>query len=186
MKAIAQQFGVDWRPASSADRAVLDRPGRTAAPRRRAGRGEKRAPCGRRLGRLRYRVVRLHPAACADRGRNTSGGVRHELRRQCRPFHCRAFGHRRGDGPDQSAPRRSGWTTRSSCRSPPRGCSPAACCAPKMSTWRECTPLVRGEVAHRLGDAIGMQLKQPLAAGQPFALSGTDAARAGAEGCRSS
>ena len=26
--AIARQFGVDWRPASSADRAVLDRPGR--------------------------------------------------------------------------------------------------------------------------------------------------------------
>src|ERR1700749_4638260 len=26
--AIARQFGVDWRPASTADRAVLDRPGR--------------------------------------------------------------------------------------------------------------------------------------------------------------
>src|SRR5271166_5060140 len=26
--AIARQFGVDWRPASSSDRAVLDRPGR--------------------------------------------------------------------------------------------------------------------------------------------------------------
>src|SRR6476646_9230127 len=26
--AIARQFGVDWRPASLADRAVLDRPGR--------------------------------------------------------------------------------------------------------------------------------------------------------------
>src|SRR5579864_5897239 len=26
--AIARQFGVDWRPSSSADRAVLDRPGR--------------------------------------------------------------------------------------------------------------------------------------------------------------
>jgi flagella basal body P-ring formation protein FlgA len=26
--AIARQFGVDWRPGSSADRAVLDRPGR--------------------------------------------------------------------------------------------------------------------------------------------------------------
>src|SRR5581483_6479663 len=26
--AIARQFGVDWRPASSGDRAVLDRPGR--------------------------------------------------------------------------------------------------------------------------------------------------------------
>src|SRR6516164_5236498 len=26
--AIARQFGVDWRPVSSADRAVLDRPGR--------------------------------------------------------------------------------------------------------------------------------------------------------------
>jgi flagella basal body P-ring formation protein FlgA len=33
------------------------------------------------------------------------------------------------------------------------------------------TTSVRGEAAHRLGDAIGMQLKQPLAAGQPFALS---------------
>ena len=28
LKAIARQFGVDWSPASSADRAVLDRPGR--------------------------------------------------------------------------------------------------------------------------------------------------------------
>lgn len=28
LRAIARQFGVDWRPASSADRAVLDRPGR--------------------------------------------------------------------------------------------------------------------------------------------------------------
>ncbi len=28
LAAIARQFGVDWRPASSADRAVLDRPGR--------------------------------------------------------------------------------------------------------------------------------------------------------------
>ncbi len=28
LRAIAQQFGVDWRPASSADRAVLERPGR--------------------------------------------------------------------------------------------------------------------------------------------------------------
>jgi flagellar basal body P-ring formation protein FlgA len=28
LRAIARQFGVDWRPASSTDRAVLDRPGR--------------------------------------------------------------------------------------------------------------------------------------------------------------
>src|SRR5690349_8906480 len=28
LRAIARQFGVEWRPASSADRAVLDRPGR--------------------------------------------------------------------------------------------------------------------------------------------------------------
>ncbi len=28
LRAIARQFGVDWRPASSADRAVLERPGR--------------------------------------------------------------------------------------------------------------------------------------------------------------
>ncbi len=28
LAAIARQFGVDWRPASSADRAILDRPGR--------------------------------------------------------------------------------------------------------------------------------------------------------------
>src|ERR1700735_1206697 len=32
LKAIAQQFGVDWRPASLSDRAVLDRPRRTMRP----------------------------------------------------------------------------------------------------------------------------------------------------------
>ena len=43
LAAIARQFGVDWRPASPADRAVLDRPGRML----RARRGARRACAAR-------------------------------------------------------------------------------------------------------------------------------------------
>ena len=34
LAAIARQFGVDWQPGSSADRAVLERPGRATQSRR--------------------------------------------------------------------------------------------------------------------------------------------------------
>ena len=50
LAAIARQFGVDWRPASPADSAVIDRPGRLL-PREdvlaRAARGARRAPAAR-------------------------------------------------------------------------------------------------------------------------------------------
>ena len=106
--AIARQFGVDWRPASSADRAVLDRPGRplrrddvldavrTALDRR------------RRVGRLRRRAGGLHAAAGAVRIRSAAGGVRSRLRRQRRPVQRGALGRRRGDGTDPYACHRPG------------------------------------------------------------------------------
>ena len=58
--AIARQFGVDWRPASSADRAVLDRPGRPLRREDVLDAVRSAADRSRRLGRLRHRTGRLH------------------------------------------------------------------------------------------------------------------------------
>ena len=134
--AIARQFGVDWRPASSADRAVLDRPGRPLRREDVLDAVQQRADRRRRVGRLRHRAGRLHAAAGAVRGRSAAGGVRSRLRCQRRPVQRDAVGHRRGDGTDRICASPAGWTTRSNCRSPPRGCPPAACCAPRTCTWR--------------------------------------------------
>ncbi len=58
--AIARQFGVDWRPASSADRAVLDRPGRPLRREDGPGRREERPDRRRHIARLRHRTGRLY------------------------------------------------------------------------------------------------------------------------------
>ena len=80
--AIARQFGVDWRPASSADRAVLDRPGRPLRREDVLDAVRNALDRGRRVGRLRRRAGRLHAAAGAGRSRSAAGGVRPRLRRQ--------------------------------------------------------------------------------------------------------
>ena len=73
---------VDWRPASSADRAVLERPGR---PLRRDDVVEavrSALDCRRRIGRLRRRSGRLHPAVVPLDADTAAGGLRPRLRCQ--------------------------------------------------------------------------------------------------------
>ena len=67
LAAIARQFNVDWRPAGSNDRIVLDRPGQ-AFPREGRPGGLARCLGNRwRFGRCRCRGAGLHPAHGADR-----------------------------------------------------------------------------------------------------------------------
>jgi flagellar basal body P-ring formation protein FlgA len=171
LAAIARQYHVDWRPASSGDRAVLDRPGR---PLRREDAldavksaliGAGASPeCDVDLPGFTPPLVPLEadprpvvsdldydPAAGRFSAELSITGTAME------PIHMRLAG-RVDDTIDLPVA-----TTRLLAGSVLR--------ADDVHIARVHTTLVRTEVARRPDDAIGMQLKRPLAAGQPLALS---------------
>jgi flagellar basal body P-ring formation protein FlgA len=169
--AIAHQFGVDWRPASSGDRAVLDRPGR---PLRREDAldavksalvGAGASPdCDVELPGFTPPLVPFEadprpvvsdmdydPAAGRFSAVLSISGAAME------PIHMRLAG-RVDDTVDIPVA-----TTRLSAGNVLR--------AEDVHIARVHTTQIRSEVVRRSDDAIGMQLKRPLAAGQPLAVS---------------
>jgi flagella basal body P-ring formation protein FlgA len=169
--AIARQFGVDWRPASSADRAVLDRPGR---PMRREDvlRAVKTAlmaagasaDCDIELAGFTPPLVPFEadpqPVVAdldydADAGRfSAMVSVTGE---SMEPLHLRVTG--RADDtvelPVATARLLAGSVLR----------------ADDVHMARVHTAMLRGEMVRRPDDAIGMQAKRQIAAGQPLALA---------------
>ena len=140
LAAIAHQFRVDWRPASSADRAVLDRPGRPL----------------RRDAVMRARQERLETSgASADCDIDLAEFTAADGAAWS-PIHGPLFPISRMTPAPAVSPRcyrspATGWTrstcgllaasmTRSNCRSPPAGCLREPCCAPRTSTWRASAP----------------------------------------------
>jgi flagella basal body P-ring formation protein FlgA len=169
--AIARQFGVDWRPASSADRAVLDRPGR---PMRREDvlRAVKTAlmaagasaDCDIELAGFTPPLVPFEadpqPVVAdldydADAGRfSAMVSVTGE---SMEPLHLRVTG--RADDtvelPVATARLLAGNVLR----------------ADDVHMARVHTAMIRGEMVRRPDDAVGMQVKRQIAAGQPLALA---------------
>jgi flagella basal body P-ring formation protein FlgA len=166
--AIARQFGVDWRSASSADRAVLDRPGR---PLRRnevvdavrnalIGSGAS-ADCDVELAGFTPPLVPFEsdprPVVSdleydANAGRFSAAlSIAGEA---MEPIHMRVTG--RVDDtvevPVATARLLAGSVLR----------------AEDMQIARVHMSLLRGEVVHQALDAIGMQVKRPIATGQPL------------------
>jgi flagella basal body P-ring formation protein FlgA len=169
--AIARQFGVDWRPASSADRAVLDRPGR---PLRRddvldAVRGSLIAAgassdCDVALTGFTPPLVpeEADPRpVVSDLDYDADGGrfsaVLSVAGKEMDPIHMRVTG-RVDDTMDVPVA-----TTRLAAGSVLR--------AEDVHTARVHVDGLRGEVAHHPGDAIGMQLRRQIAPGQPLELA---------------
>ncbi len=168
--AIARQFGVDWRPASSADRAVLDRPGR---PLRRedALDAVKSAlvaagaspDCDVELPGFTPPLVPFEAdpkPVVSDMDYEPNAGrfsaVLSITGTAMEPIHMRLAG-RVDDTVDLPVA-----TTRLPAGSVLR--------AEDVHVARVHTTLIRGEVVRRPGDAIGMQLKRQLAAGQPLVV----------------
>jgi flagellar basal body P-ring formation protein FlgA len=169
--AIARQFGVDWRPVSSADRAVLDRPGR---PLRREDvmdaiksaliAGGASDDCDIELAGFTPPLVPFEadprPVVSdldydANAGRFSAAlSVTGEA---MEPLHLRVTG--RVDDtvelPVASARLLAGSVLR----------------ADDVMMARVHTTVLRGEVIHRLGDAIGMQVKRQVPAGQPLGVT---------------
>jgi flagella basal body P-ring formation protein FlgA len=169
--AIARQFGVDWRPGSSADRAVLDRPGhplrrddvldalRTAL----VGAGAS-TDCDIELAGFTPPLVPFesdpHPAV-SDLDYDTNAGrfsaVLSVTGTGMDPIHLRVAG-RVDDTVELPVS-----TTRLPAGSVLR--------ADDVHIARVHMTLVRGEVARRPGDAVGMQLKRQIAPGMPLPLA---------------
>jgi flagella basal body P-ring formation protein FlgA len=169
--AIARQFGVDWRPASSADRAVLERPGR---PMRREDvlravknalmAGGASADCDVELAGFTPPLVPFEASpqsVVSDLDYDANAGRFNAMisvtDASMEPLHLRVSG--RVDDtvelPVASARLLAGSVLR----------------AGDLHMARVHTTLIRSEVARQLGDAIGMQVKRPIAAGQPLALA---------------
>jgi flagella basal body P-ring formation protein FlgA len=167
--AIARQYGVDWRPASSADRAVLDRPGR---PLRRedvldavrsalVGAGAS-TDCDVELPGFTPPLVpaEADPLPVVsdldyDPAAGRFGAVLSISGAQMEPIHMRLAG-RVDDTIDLPVA-----TTRLLAGSVLR--------PEDIHIARVRTTLVRSEVVRRIDDAVGMQLRHALAAGQPLA-----------------
>jgi flagellar basal body P-ring formation protein FlgA len=169
--AIARQYHVDWRPASSGDRAVQDRPGR---PLRRedaldavrsalAGAGAS-PDCDVELPGFTPPLVPFEAdprLVVSDLDYDATAGrfsaVLSITGTAMEPIHMCLVG-RVDDMIDLPVA-----TTRLLAGS--------VLHTDDVHIARVHTTLVRSEVVRQLADAVGMQLKRPLAAGQPLALS---------------
>jgi len=169
--AIARQFGVDWRPASSADRAVLDRPGRPlkredvldAVKTAVMGAGAS-ADCDIELAGFTPPMVPFEAAprpVVSDLDYDTNAGrfnaVLSITGEAMEPLHLRVAG-RVDDTVEVPVA-----TTRLLAGSVLR--------PNDVRMARVHTAMLRGEVAHRAEDAVGMQIKRAIAAGQPLGTS---------------
>lgn len=167
--AIARQFGVDWRPASSADRAVLDRPGRPLA---RDGvvdavrdaliaRGAS-TDCEVDLAGFTPPLVPFEAdprPVVSDIDMDATAGrfsaVLSVTGLGMEPLHLRVVG--RMDDTVEVPVATTRLLTGSILR------------AEDVRMARVRTAVLRGEVVRRPGDAIGMQAKRQIAPGQPLA-----------------
>ncbi len=171
LSAIARQFGVDWRSASSSDRAVLERPGR---PLRRndvvdavrsalVGSGAS-VDCDVELAGFTPPLVPFESdprPVVSDLEYDASAGRFSALLsvagEAMEPIHMRVIG--RVDDtvelPVATARLPAGSVLR----------------ADDVHMARVHMTVLRGEVVHRSDDAIGMQVKRPIAAGQPLVLA---------------
>jgi len=169
--AIARQFGVDWRPASSADRAVLERLGKPlrrddalAAVRAAVNAAGASADCDIELADFSPPIVPLEasprPVVSDLRYDTTSGrfsAVLSVVGEAMDPLNIR-IGGRVDDTMELPV-----TTTRLPAGSVLR--------PEDIRMARVHASLVHGEVARRAQDAVGMQLKHQLGAGLPLASS---------------
>ena len=171
LAAIARQFGVDWRSASAADRAVLERPGRPLrrndvvdAVRSALIDGGASADCDVELAGFSPPLVPLESdprPVVSDLDYDANAGRFSALLsiagEAMEPIHMRVTG-RVDDTMELPVA-----TTRLLAGSVLR--------AEDVHMARVHMAVLRGEVVHRPGDAIGMQLKRQIAAGQPLVLA---------------
>jgi flagellar basal body P-ring formation protein FlgA len=166
--AIAQQFGVDWRPASSADRAVLELPGRPLrrddvldAVRSALIAGGASDDCDVELAGFTPPLVPFESdprPAVSDLEYDSSAGrfsaMLSVVGEAMEPIHMRVTG--RVDDTEMLPVA----TTRLPAGSVLR--------ADDVHMARVHIAVLRGEVVHRPGDAIGMQARHQIVAGQPL------------------
>jgi flagella basal body P-ring formation protein FlgA len=169
--AIARQFGVDWRPASSADRAVLDRPGRPLrrddaldAVRSALVAAGASADCDIDLPGFTPPLVPFEAEprpVVSDLDYDANAGrfsaVLSITGEAMEPINLRLAG-RVDDTIELPV-----TTTRLAAGSVLR--------AEDVHMARVHTSMARGEMVSRITDAVGMQVKRQLVAGQPLAAS---------------
>ena len=167
--AIARQFGVDWRPVSSADRAVLDWPGRPlrredamAAVRSALVAAGAAADCEIELPDFSPPVVPLdadpRPVVSAmeyDAGAGHFSAVLTITGNAMEPINVRVGGHVDDTVELPVATRRllAGTVLRTE----------------DVHMARVRVAQVHGDVLHHSADAVGMQIRHQIAAGQPLA-----------------
>ena len=173
LSAIARQYNVAWRSVSRADR----RGAGMARPPDAEGGGDRGRP---RRHHRRTAPPTTSISTCRASTRRSSRPklppsvtvVAARLRQQHRPLHGRADGHRRGHEPDrhpgQRPRRRNRGSTR--CRDPAAAGDSAAA---RRRPHRPCAhgTSLQNEVARSLDQIVGMQLRRPVAAGQPLRLA---------------
>jgi flagellar basal body P-ring formation protein FlgA len=171
LRAIARQFGVDWRPASSADRAVLDRPGRPLrrddvldAVRSALLAGGASADCDIELAGFTPPLVPFEAdprPVVSDLDYDPNAGrfsaVLSVTGEAMEPIHVRIAGRvdETLELPVTAARLLAGSVLR----------------AEDLHMARVHTTLLRGEIVHRVADAIGMQARRQIAVGQPLAVA---------------
>ena len=170
LAAIARQFGVDWRPASAADRAVLERAGR---PLRREDAIEAvraalvaagaASDCDIELAGFTPPLVPLevtpHPVVSDldyDAASGRFGAVLSIAGEAMQPIDLR-IGGRVDDTVELPVATR-------------RLAAGAVIGPDDMHVARVRTSLVHGEMVWRPSDAVGLQLRHPVAAGQALAV----------------
>jgi len=169
--AIARQFGVAWRPVSSADRAVLDWPGRPlrredalAAVRNALLGAGASADCEIELADFSPPLVPLDtdpkPVVSAmeyDAGAGRFSAVLSITGDAMEPINVRVGG-RVDDTVELPVATR-------------RLLAGTVLGADDMHMARVHVALVHGEVLHQSADAVGMQIRHQIAAGQPLAVN---------------
>ncbi len=171
LAAIARQFAVDWRPASPADRAVLDRPGKPlrrddvlGAVKNALITAGAAADCDVELAGFTPPLVPFESdpkPVVADLDYDASAArfsaILSVTGQGMEPLHLRVAG--RVDDtvevPVAAVRLVAGGVLR----------------AADVRMARVHTAMLRGEVVHRIGDAIGMQARRQIPAGQPLVLS---------------
>jgi flagella basal body P-ring formation protein FlgA len=169
--AIARQFGVDWRPASSADRAVLDRPGRPLrrddvlhAVKTALMADGASAECDVELADFTSPLVPLDAEpqpVVSDLDYDAAAGRFSAMLSitgaAMEPMHLRVAG--RVDDTVELPVTTARLVAGSVLR------------VEDVHMARVHTAVLRGEVARRPGDAVGMQVKRQIAAGQPLEMN---------------
>ena len=171
LAAIARQFGVDWQPASSADRAVLERAGRLL-PRADALKATKAAliaagassDCEVELPGFTPPMIPVEakPQALAtelnyDAGSGRFSAVLSVTGDGMEPINLRVAGQVNDttDLPVAVSRLNAGTVVRTD----------------DVRMAHVPVAMLHGEVLHEVTEAIGMQLRHPIVAGQPFFVS---------------